>query len=71
MSDAKTPNGLRKEDVERAMDGSMCKSPYIPIPDDTAEDFTKAITVKLPNDTKQQSKRSVTMPIRSCRFGTL
>jgi hypothetical protein len=34
------------------MDGLMCELLYVPIQDDTAEDFVKAITVKLPNGTK-------------------
>ena len=52
MSEAKAPKVLWKEDVERAMDGLMCELLYVPIQDDKAEDFTKAITVKLPNGTK-------------------
>jgi hypothetical protein len=56
MSEATTPKGLRKEDVEKGMIGKVAELPYLPLIDEksAAEANEKGyrVEVKLPNDTK-------------------
>ena len=52
MTDAKSPKGLKKEEVEKGMYGTVVELPYVPIYDEEAESNAQDVTVKLPNDTK-------------------
>ena len=53
MLDTKSNKGLKKEDVEKGIHGTVVELPFIPIQDEEAESTAKDITVKLPNDTKK------------------
>jgi hypothetical protein len=56
MSEATTPKGLRKEDVEKGMIGKVAELPYLPLVDEKgaaeANEKGSRVEVKLPNDTK-------------------
>jgi hypothetical protein len=53
MSDTKYNKGLKKEEVEKGIHGTVVELPFVPIQDEEAESTAKDITVKLPNDTKK------------------
>ena len=52
MMDVKSTKGLKKEEVEKGIHGTVVELPFIPIQDEEAQSTAKDITVKLPNDTK-------------------
>jgi N-acetylmuramoyl-L-alanine amidase CwlA len=53
MTDVKSTKGLKKEEVEKGIHGTVVELPFVPIQDEEAESTAKDITVKLPNDTKK------------------
>jgi len=53
LTDSKSNKGLKKEDVEKGMYGTVVELPFVRIQDEEADSTTKDITVKLPNHTKK------------------